>query len=182
MRIGNLNGPLYGYAAEFDDPTQLVEAARAVRQSGYKRFEAYSPYPLHELNDIVPGMNPVAPIVLFGGIAGAITAWVMQSWIAIVDFPINVGGRPLYSWPAFIPITFELTVLFASGAAFFGALGLCGFPRPHHPVFNLREFGRASDDRFFLCIEASDHRFNARRTAELLQEFAPLELWEIGKD
>ncbi len=182
MKLGTSNGPLYGYAAEFDDPTQLVDATRAVRQAGYKRFEAYTPYPIRELDEIVPGWNPVAPMVLFGGIAGAVTAWIMQSWIAIVDFPINVGGRPLYSWPAFVPITFELTVLFASAAAFFGALGLCGFPKPHHPVFNLKEFARASNDRFFLCIEARDFRFNAEKTATLLQEFEPLEIWEIGKD
>lgn len=182
MTLGSGNGPLYGYAAEFDDPTKLVVAAKAVRQAGYKLFEAYSPYPVRELDEIVPGWNPVAPMVLIGGIAGAVTAWIMQSWIAIVDFPINVGGRPLYSWPAFIPITFELTVLFASVAAFFGALGLAGFPRPHHPVFNLREFARASDDRFFLCIEARDYSFNPNRTAELLEEFEPLKVWKIEKD
>lgn len=182
MRLGNSTGPLYAYAAEFDDPTQLVDAARAVREAGYKRFEAYSPYPIRELDEIVPGFNPVALIVLIGGIAGAVTAWVMQSWIADIDFPINVGGRPLYSWPSFVPITFELTVLFASIAAFFGALGLCGFPLPHHPVFNLKEFARTSDDRFFLFIEARDREFNPQKTAELLDEFEPLELWEIGKD
>jgi hypothetical protein len=175
-------GALYGYAAEFDDPTKLVEAARAIRAAGYKRFEAYSPYPVKELDEIVPGADPVAPIVLVGGICGAVTAWVMQSWIAIVDFPINVGGRPLYSWPAFVPITFELTVLFASLAAFFGTLALCGFPRPHHSMFNLAEFSRASNDRFFLCVESRDFRFNLTRTSELLGEFGPLEIWEVGKE
>lgn len=182
MKLGQANGLLYGYAAEFDDPTQLVNAARVLRDARYKRFEAYSPYPIRELNEIVPGWNPVAPIVLFGGITGAATAWIMQSWIAIVDFSINVGGRPLYSWPAFVPITFELTVLFASIAAFFGALGLCGFPLPHHPVFNLKEFARASEDRFFLCVEARDRQFDVQKTAEMLQEFEPLELWEIEKE
>jgi hypothetical protein len=182
MRIGPGNGPLYAYAAEFDDPTQLVDATRAVREAGYRRFEAYTPYPIRELEEIVPGWNPIAPIVLFGGIAGALTAWIMQSWIAIVDFPINVGGRPLYSWPSFVPITFELTVLFASIAAFFGALGLCGFPLPHHPVFNLKEFARVSEDRFFLCIEARDGQFDLQKTAALLEEFEPLELWEIEKE
>jgi len=180
--IATGNGPLYAYAAEFDDPTALVNAARAVRQAGYKRFEAYSPYPVRELDEIIPGWNPIAPLVLFGGIAGAVTAWIMQSWIAIVDFPINVGGRPLYSWPSFVPITFELTVLVASLAAFFGTWGVAGLPLPHHPVFNLKEFARASNDRFFLCIEARDYRFNREKTAELLEEFEPLQLWEIGKD
>jgi len=175
-------GPIYCYAAEFDDPTRLLEAARAVREAGYKRFEVYSPYPLKQLDEIVPGFDPLPPIVLFGGICGGLTAWTMQSWIAIVDFPINVGGRPLYSWPSFIPITFELTVLFASLAAFFGTLGLCGFPRPHHPMFNLDEFARATNDRFFLCVESRDFRFNLQKTAELLDEFEPLEIWEISKE
>jgi|SRR5215472_2773781 len=182
MRLGQGKGLLYGYAAEFDDPTQLVDATRAVRQAGYERFEAYTPYPIRELDEIVPGWNPLAAIVLIGGIAGALTAWIMQSWIAVVDFPINVGGRPLYSWPSFVPITFELTVLFASLAAFFGALGLCGFPLPHHPVFNLKEFARVSEDRFFLCIEARDSQFNLQKTAQLLDAFEPLELWEIEKE
>ena len=182
MKRGNSNGPLYAYAAEFDDATQLVDAARAVRHAGYKRFEAYSPYPIHELDEIVPGWNPLPPIVLFAGIAGAVIAWVMQSWIAIVDFPINVGGRPLYSWPSFVPITFELTVLFAAVAAFLGTWWLCGLPLPHHPVFNLKEFARASNDRFFLCLEARDYRFDPRKTLELLEEFRPLEVWEIGKE
>lgn len=182
MRLGNGTGPLYGYAAEFDDPTQLVDATRAVREAGYKHFEAYTPYPIRELEEIVPGWNPIAPLVLFGGIAGAVTAWIMQSWIAIVDFPINVGGRPLYSWPAFVPITFELTVLFASIAAFFGTLALCGFPLPHHPVFNLKQFARVSEDRFFLCVEARDRKFDLQKTAGMLEHFEPLELWEIDKE
>ena len=182
MSIGISGGRLYAFAAEFEDPTQLVDAARAVREAGYKRFEVYSPYPIRQLDEIVPGWNPLAPMVLFAGIAGGITAWVMQSWIAIVDFPINVGGRPLYSWPAFVPITFELTVLFASIAAFFGTWALCGFPLPHHPVFNLKQFARASNDRFFLCVEARDYRFDARKTGELLRAFEPLAVWEIEKE
>jgi hypothetical protein len=173
---------LYGYAAEFDDPTKLVEAARGALDAGYSKLEAYSPYPVKELDEIMPGWNPLPLLVLVGGILGALTAWILQSYIAIIDFPINVGGRPLYSWPAFVPITFELTVLFASCAAFLGALGLCGLPRLHHPIFNLAHFARASDDRFFLCIEAADRKFYPDTTSEFLSEFDPLNVWEIGKD
>jgi hypothetical protein len=173
---------LYGYAAEFEDPGKLVEAARATVEAGYKKFEAYSPYPIKELNEIVPGFNPLPALVLAGGVLGAFTAWIMQWYIATIDFPINVGGRPLYSWPSFVPITFELTVLFASIAAFFGALALCGLPCLHHPVFNLREFARISNDRFLLCIESRDVKFSADKTAEFLEQFEPIQVWEVERE
>ena len=173
---------LYGYAAEFDDPGKLVEATRAVVDAGYRKFEAYTPYPLLELEEVLPGMNPIPAMVFVGGVLGALTAWGMQSGIAVFDFPINVGGRPLYSWPSFVPITFELTVLFAAGAAFFGLLAICGFPLIHHPIFNLPEFARASNDRFFLCIEARDRKFYPEETSDFLAKFEPLAIWEIDKD
>lgn len=173
---------VYGIAAEFDSPRKLVEAARAVRAQGYLQFEAYTPYPIKELNEIVPGTDPVPVIVFAGGVAGAITAWLMQCYIAIWDYPTNVGGRPLYSWPSFVPITFELTVLFAAIAAFIGALWLCGLPLPHHPMFNIREFARASKDRFFLCIEAKDPMFSAENTGAFLSNFGPLGVWEIEEE
>ena len=179
---GSIYGSLYGYVAEFDDPGKLVEAARAVRDSGYSKFEAYSPYPIRELEEIVPGWNPLAPVVLFGGLFGAACAWALQSYVAVFNFPINVGGRPLYSWPSFVPITFELTVLFAASAAFFGALWLCGFPRPHHPMFNLSEFARVTNDRFFLCIEARDRKFYPRDASEFLADLDPLEIWEVDQE
>ncbi len=173
---------LYGYAAEFEDPGKLVEAARATVDAGYRKFEAYSPYPIKELNEIVPGFNPLPAIVLAGGVLGGFTAWIMQWYIAAIDFPINVGGRPLYSWPSFVPITFELTVLFASLAAFFGALAICGLPCLHHPVFNLQDFGRVSNDRFMLCIESRDVKFSADQTAEFLEQFEPLRVWEVERE
>jgi hypothetical protein len=173
---------IYGCAAEFDDPTKLIEAARRAREVGYRRIEAYSPYSIHELDEIIPMRNPLPAIVFFSGLLGTATAWVMQSGIAIWDFPINVGGRPLYSWPSFVPITFELTVLFAGTAAFFAALWLCGFPRIHHPVFNVSEFARATDDRFFLCIEARDSKFYPEETYDFLSSLKPLRVWEIEKE
>ena len=113
---------LYGMVAEFGGPGELIEATRETRRQGYRAIEAYTPYPLEELDEILGGWNPVPLIVLLGGLTGAATAWAMEYYIAAIDYPINVGGRPLYSWPAFIPILFELTVLFASIAAFIGSL------------------------------------------------------------
>ncbi len=172
----------YGLVAEFDGPTELVEAARKVKERGYRRFEAYSPYAIKDLDEIVPGWNLVPPVVLLGGFAGAATAWAMQYYIAAIDYPINVGGRPLDSWPSFIPILFELTVLFAGCSAFFGTLVLCGFPRPHFPLFNLPEFAHASSNRFFLCIEKRDPIYSSELTAEFLREFHPIGVWEVENE
>lgn len=170
---------VFGLIAEFDDPTRFLEAAKTVRREGFRLFDAYSPYPIKDLFSIVPGRNPVAPIVLLGGVLGALTAWTMQYYIAAIDYPINVGGRPLYSWPAFIPILFELTVLFASLAAFFGTLALCGFPRLNFPLFSLEQFRRASSNRFFLFVQSADPLFDPRATMKLLQTFQPLGVWSV---
>jgi pimeloyl-ACP methyl ester carboxylesterase len=170
---------LYGTVAEFDDPTALVEAARKVKEEGFQKFEAYTPYPIKDLDGIVPGFNLVPPIVLIGGLLGAATAWSMQYYIAAIDYPINVGGRPLYSWPAFIPILFELTVLFAGCSAFFGTLALCGFPRPHFPLFNLPDFANATSSRFFLCIEKRDPMYEARFIARLFRDLDAVGVWEV---
>src|SRR5690348_13022395 len=118
----------YGMVAEFEDPGDLVEAARAAREQGYRRMEAYTPYPIRELDEILPMWNYLPTVVFIAGVVGAFTAWYMQYFIAAIVYPVNVGGRPLNSWPSFIVITFELTVLFASVAAFFGMLFFAGFP------------------------------------------------------
>lgn len=173
---------IYGFAAEFEDAETLVKAVRRAREGGYRKLEAYTPYPIGELEELIPMHNLLPAIVLFSGLVGTITAWVMQSGIAIWDFPINVGGRPLYSWPSFVPITFELTVLFAASGAFFGALWLCGFPLVHHPVFNIPQFARVSDDRFFLCIEAQDSKFYPEDTFEFLSGLGPIRVWEIERE
>lgn len=170
---------IYGLAAEFDDPTALVEAAHELKREGYRKFEAYTPYPIKDLDEIIPGRNLVPPIVLIGGLIGAATAWSMEYYIAAIDYPINVGGRPLYSWPSFIPILFELTVLFAGISAFFGTLALCGFPRPHFPLFNLPQFARASSSRFFVCIEKSDPLYDSQLTASFLRDLDPIGVWEV---
>ena len=141
----------------------LSKPPRRVKTTRYRKFDAYSPYPIKDLFTIVPGRNPVAPIVFLAGLVGAATAWIMQYYVAAIDYPINVGGRPLYSWPAFVPILFELTVLLRRLAAFFGTLALVWFPRLNFPLFDLPEFARASSDRFFLCIESRDPIYDEHR-------------------
>lgn len=174
--------PIYGVVAEFDDPGKLVEAARAVRDGGFRHFEAYTPYPVKELDEIVPGRNPVALMVLVAGIAGTATAWGLEFYIAAIDYPTNIGGRPLNSWPSFIPIMFELTVLFAACMAFFGTLWLCGLPWLHHPIFNVPEIHRATRDRFFLCIEGEDWDFDPETTADFLAHLEPLSVSQVAND
>ncbi len=174
--------PLYGLVAEFDDPAPLVDAARRIHAHGYRKVEAYTPYQVKELDDILEEKRWLPAIVLVGGICGFLTAWGMEFYIAVIDYPTNVGGRPLNSWPSFIVIMFELTILFASLFAFFGMLSLCGFPRPHHQMFNLRNFARASSDHFFLCVEARDPIFDSASVNELLAESQPLDIWEVEDD
>lgn len=162
-------GQIYGLMAEFETPTELVAAARSAYEAGYRKMDAYTPYPMHELTEAL-GIRPTKLpfLVLAGGIIGCGTALLMQWFSATIHYPLNVGGRPLASWPMFIPITFELTVLFASLAAVFGMLGMNRLPMPYHPVFNAPRFALASRDRFFLCIEARDPAFDLDRTSRFL--------------
>ena len=171
--------PIFGVAAEFDDPDKLLEAARYSREQGYRWLEAYTPYPIKELDEIIKALNPLPAMVFVAGALGSATAWIMQYYIAAIDYPINVGGRPLYSWPSFIVILFELTVLFAASGAFFGMFWLAGLPRPNHPMFNVEAFAGASQDRFFLCIEARSAGFDSRAAADLLESFDPVGVWEV---
>lgn len=172
----------YGMVAEFDDPTALVEAAKRIKEEGYRKLESYTPYPIEDLHEIIHVTNLVPLICLIGGLLGAATAWSMEYYIAAIDYPINVGGRPLYSWPAFIPILFELTVLFGGCFCFFGALALCGFPRPHFPLFNLPQFADATSSRMFLCIEKTDPIYDSELTAKFLLELRPIGVWEISDE
>lgn len=174
--------PIYGIVAEFDDPAPLVDAARATRDRGYRHVEAYTPYPVEELDHVLEGKKLLPLIVLIGGILGFLTAWGMEYYIAVMDYPINVGGRPLNSWPSFIVIMFELTILFASVFAFFGTMALCGLPLLHHPMFNLKDFAGASKDHFFLAIEARDPLFQPDDVTRLLETFEPLQIWEVDDD
>ena len=173
--------PIYGLMAEFESPSALAAAARQAHEKGYRKVEAYSPFAIEEVNDALGlHQNRLPLIVLIGGILGGLTGYLMQYYVAVWDFPINVGGRPLHSWPSFIVITFELTILFAAFATVLGLFGLCGLPMPYHPVFNVPRFALASRDRFFLCIEAGDPIFDRRGTAEFLSSLKPREVCEVA--
>ena len=177
-----MNENLYGVMAEFAQPEQLLAAARAAYQAGYRKMDAYSPYAVEGVAEAIGFTKTRVPlVVLLGGIVGALTAYGMQWYSAAVSYPLNVGGRPLHSWPAFVPITFELTVLFAAIAGLIGMLAMNGLPKPYHPVFNAPEFKLASQTRFFLCIEADDHVFNAEEVRKFLHSLGPLSVVEVEK-
>jgi hypothetical protein len=172
--------PIYGLLAEFDSPTALVEAAQQTSNAGYKKIDAYSPFPIEELPEAIGfHKNGVPLVVLVGGILGGLTGYLMQYWISAIAYPINVGGRPLNSWPAFIVVTFEMTILFAGIAAVFGMLALNGLPMPYHPVFNVPRFAFASKDRFFLIIFSSDAKYELNATRRFLESLHPRSLSEV---
>ncbi len=173
--------PIYGLIAEFDSPTALVNAAHEAHERGYRKMDAYSPVPIEELAEAMHlKRNKLPLIVLIGGILGGLTGYLMQYYVTVWYFPINIGGRPLHSWPAYIIITFEMTVLFASIAAVLGLLALNGLPMPYHPVFNTPRFALASRNRFFLCIEATDPKFDRKQTGEFLESLEPREVCEVA--
>ena len=172
---------IYGVMAEFDNPTALVNAARAAREKGYRKLDAYSPFPIGELSDVLDlHKNRLPLIVLAGGILGGMVGYLMQYYVTVWDFPINIGGRPLHSWPAYIVITFEMTILLAAISAVMGLLALCGLPMFYHPAFNVPRFALASRNRFFLSIEATDPLFDARATSEFLETLEPKEVSEVA--
>lgn len=165
---------LYGVMAEFDNPTDLVTAARKTYEAGYRRINGYSPFPIEELSEAIGFTRTSLPlIVLIGGILGGLGGFLMQYWIEVIDYPLNVGGKPYNSWPAFIPITFECTVLVAAFAAVFGMLALNKLPHPYHPVFNAPNFALATRDRFFLVIEANDPKYQHDEVQKFLRSFKP---------
>jgi len=162
--------PLYGVMAEFESPSDLVAAAHKVYSLGYRRINGYSPYPIEELSEAIGFTKTSLPLIVFiGGIVGGLSGFFMQYWIAAIDYPLNVGGKPTNSWPAWIPITFEMTVLFAAFSAVLGMLILNKLPQPYHPVFNLPDFALATRDRFFLAIEANDPKFKHGEVVDLLK-------------
>jgi len=163
---------LYGLLAEFDNPDDLFHAARTVREKGYRYLDAYSPMPVHGLSEAVGFRHTWLPlVVLIGGLAGAAGGFFLQYWITVLHYPLNIGGRPLNSWPAYIPITFECGVLVAAITAVLAMIALNGLPRPYHPLFNAPRFALASHHRFFLCIEKRDPLFDPAKTRDLLESF-----------
>ena len=173
--------PIFGLLAEFEHTEDLVEAARRTYDEGYRRMDAYTPFPVEGLAEALHTSPSKLPfIVLIGGIVGGLGGYFMQYYASVISYPINVGGRPLHSWPAFIPVTFELTVLIASLSAVLGMLALNGLPRPYHPVFNVDEFVHASRDRFYLLVEATDPKFDREQTARFLESLKVHEVFEVA--
>ena len=172
---------LYGLMAEFDAPEPLIAAAKRVFEAGYRKMDAYAPMPVEGLAEAIGFRSNVVPRMVFAaGLTGAIGGFGFMYWITVIAYPLNVAGRPLNSWPAYIPITFECMVLLSCLTAVIGMLMLNGLPQPYHPVFNAVQFERASRDRFFLCIEAADPKFNEDATRQFLEELHPREVIDVA--
>ena len=174
---------LYGLIAEFDNPTALVAAANAARLGGYRRMDAYSPIPIEELHEAIGFHHTKLPlIVLIGGLVGLAAGYGLQYWASAIAYPMNIGGRPFHSWPQFIPIAFETTILGAALAAVLGMLALNGLPQPYHPLFNVKSFAEhASRDKFYIAIESMDPKFDLQATRQFLEGLKPREVIEVPR-
>jgi hypothetical protein len=171
---------IYGLVAEFESADALLVATKRAAEEGYRQLEAYSPFPIDGLAEALDFRRTLVPfIVLLGGIVGGAGGFFMEWFSATIHYPINVGGRPLFSWPSFIPVTFELTILVAAISALLGMLALNKLPMPYHPLFNVERFTQASQDRFFLCIEASDSRFDRQGTKQFLAGLTSMVVYEV---
>ncbi len=171
---------IFGLMAEFDNVNDVITAARRVYGAGYRKIDAYSPFPVEELSEAIGfHQNGVALICLVGGLLGSTGAFTLQWWINTISYPVNIGGRPLNSWPSFIIVTFEMTILFSGLSAVFGMLALNGLPMPYHPVFNVPRFEFASKDRFFIVIFSSDKNYDATRTRQFLEGLNPISVAEV---
>jgi hypothetical protein len=172
--------PIYGLMAEFATPSEIVAAAHRTYEAGYRKIDAYSPFPIEELAEAIGfHKDGVALVTLVGGLLGLLGGYILQYWIHTINYPTNIGGRPLNSWPAFIVVTFEMTILFAGLAAVFGMLALNGLPMPYHPVFNVERFAFASKHRFFLIIFSSDAQYDAAATRQFLESLEPRAVMEV---
>jgi hypothetical protein len=173
--------PIYGLMAEFTEVTTLVDAAKRSYAEGYRRVDAFTPFPVHELFEALKFDDRRLPLaVLLGGIAGCLGGFGLCYWVSVIAYPLNVGGRPFNSWPSFIPVTFEVTILLASLTAVLSLIVLNGLPMPYHPVFNVKRFAEhASQDGFFLAIEAEDPKFDREKTRSFLQQLGASEINEI---
>ena len=173
---------LYGLLAEFDSAQGLLDATTQAREAGFTKTEAYSPFPIHGMEQAI-GFDErlIQKFVFVAGVVGCLTAFGFQYWVSVIDYPMNIGGRPYFSWVSFIPVSFELTILFAAFTAVISMLALNGLPQPYHPVSNAPSFSRASQDRFFLAIEASDPKFDLEQTRAFLSGLQPLEVVAVDE-
>ncbi|HEY2828960.1 MAG TPA: DUF3341 domain-containing protein [Thermoanaerobaculia bacterium] len=180
MPIGKRIEGTYGIMAEFNDPQALLDAANATREAGYKDIDAYSPFPIHGLSDAIGfGHTKLSGLVLVMGILGGCGGFFMCWYANVMSYPVNIGGKPLSPWPAWIPITFECTILLAAFGAVFGMLALNGLPMPYHPVFNVKRFENASRDRFFLVIQSRDPKFEADSVYQFMDTLKPREVVDV---
>jgi hypothetical protein len=180
MAIGRPKTGLYGVIAEFNDAQSLLDAANAAREAGYKDLDAYSPFPIHGLSEAVGFHHTrLSAVVLAMGILGGIGGFFMCWYANVISYPLNIGGKPLNSWPAWIPITFECTILLAAFGAVFGMLALNGLPMPYHPVFNVKRFENASRDRFFLVIQSRDPKFEVEKVYTFMDTLKPREVTDV---
>jgi len=176
-----MDAALHGLMAEFDSPDAVVAAAKRAYAEGFRKMDAYSPFPIEELWEAIGFHHTRLPWIVFGGaVAGCLGGFGMQYYLSAIHYPLNIGGRPLNSWPSFIPISFEVTILLAALSAVLGMLALNGFPRPYHPVFNVPSFAAASRNRFFLCIEAEDPKFDRSGTRAFLESLSPIEVTDVA--
>ena len=180
MHVTDATNATYGVMAEFDSAQTIVDAARLTVAEGFSKVEAYTPVPIEELNDILHKKRTILPaLVLGGGIAGMMTGFGLQYWASVIEYPMNVGGRPMASWPAFVIPSYELTILFSALTAAIGMIALNGLPQPYHPVFNAPRFSLASSDKFFLVIEAVDPKFKPTETAVFLERLGAKGVYEV---
>lgn len=170
----------WGLVAEFDNADDLIKAARRAREAGYTRMDGHSPYPIGEVADELGfPQSEIGAIMFIGGLVGMCFGFLMMTYLSAYEYPIVIAGKPLVSWPMFIPITWELLVLTASMSGLFGLLALCGLPQLYHPLFNVPTFARASSDRFFLAIEATDPKFDISATKSFLNGLSPISVEEV---
>jgi hypothetical protein len=180
MHVSEPANPTYGVMAEFDSAQAVVEASRRAVAAGFTRLEAYTPVPIEELNDIIHKKRTILPMIsLLGGLTGMATGFALQYWASVIEYPLNVGGRPYASWTAFVVPSYELTILFSALATTFGMIALCGLPQPYHPVFNAPRFSLASSDKFFLVIESADPKYGAEPTARFLRELGAKGVYDV---
>jgi Protein of unknown function (DUF3341) len=171
---------VYGLLAEFDTPAQLVAAAKRAHAEGYRRMDTFSPFPIEEAWEAIGHHDRrLSLIVLMGGIIGGLSGYGLEYWVHAIAYPTNIAGKPLNSWPQFIPVTFEMTILMAALSAVLGMVILNGLPMPYHPVFNVPRFEHASRDKFFLLVESTDPKFDRQRTFEFLKDLDPSEINEV---
>jgi hypothetical protein len=171
---------IYGLMAEFDSADELLQAAHRTHDAGYRKIDAYSPFPIEGLADAIGfHKNRVSLVVLIGGLVGLMSAYGLQYWVAVITYPTNIAGRPYHSWPSFIIVTFELTILFGGLSSAIGMIILNGLPLPYHPVFNVPEFAKASENKFFLVVESADPQYDPARTRAFLGDLAPRMISEV---